>query len=358
MGSSMDSHTLAQISKSFARELQNGKMGQKTSLPFIRHTLAQISIVENDEVFQVMVIGGSYYQKALMQKTDGLIKMLSHSEGTQPPFLKEHSLMEFLEKHIDPQVKTVAINFAYPLKPINRKGRLDGVLANGSKENTFEGLVGHALGERVEKYFQENLNRILNVSCANDTICLLLSGLMHHTWDHLCAGVVGTGLNFALFLDEHTVVNLESNKFEQSEAGKIIDDASVAPGSAFMEKEVSGAYLYHHFNIEAKKRSIALEKISSTKTIDEYAKNEDQKIATLAQDILHHSASLVAVQVAGILEFCQRDLTFIMQGSLFWKGYKYKETVEKTVRDLSPNFQASFIQIEHSDLYGAAKLVG
>lgn len=357
----MDINTLQSIKYRFIQELTSGRQSQKTSLPFIRHTLAQISIVENDEVFQVMVIGGSYYQKALMQKTDGSIKMLSHSEGTQPPFLKEHSLMEFLEKHIDPQVKTVAINFAYPLKPINREGRLDGVLANGSKENTFEGLVGHALGERVEKYFQENRNRSLNVSCANDTICLLLSGLMHHAWNHLCAGVVGTGLNFALFLDEFTTVNLESaefNKFEQSEAGKIIDDASAAPGSALMEKEVSGAYLYHHFNIEAKKRDIALEKISSTKTIDEYAKNEDEKIAGLAKEILYHSASLVAVQIAGILNFSKRDLLFIMQGSLFWKGYQYKETVEKIVQELSPKYRATYEQVIHSDLYGAAKLVG
>ncbi|MDP4011612.1 MAG: hypothetical protein Q8P72_05310 [Candidatus Roizmanbacteria bacterium] len=357
----MGIHIQNETANKFASELQFASVNQKSSLPFIRHTLAARSIVEKGEIFQTMVIGGSFYQKALMQKTNGAITMLSHSHGAQPVFLLAETLMEFLAKHIDPQVKTVALNFAYPLKPVNRDGRLDGTLANGSKENTFEGLVGHVLGEQIEKYFRDEQNRILKVSCANDTICLLLSGLMHYHWDHLSAGIVGTGLNFAIFLDEHTVVNLESaefDKFEQSEAGKVIDASSVSPGSALIEKEVSGAYLHHHFNIEAQKRGLVLDKITTTKMIDEYAKNEDENVARLAKDILENSASLVAAQIGGILQFCKRDLLFIMQGSLYWRGYQYKETVEKHVQELAPNYHASYEQVLHSDLYGAAKLVG
>ena len=357
----MDSQTLAKISQSFSHELQNGKIGQKTCLPFIRHQLSEHSITDIDELFQVMVVGGSFYQKALMKKTTEAIEMISHNEGTQPPFLSEQALMDFLYEHVDPQVKTIALNFAYPMMPINREGRLDGKLVSGSKENTFEGLVGRVVGERIEQFFEKKCSRKINVSAANDTICLLLSGMMYHPWNQLAAGVVGTGLNFAIFLDEHTAVNLEAaefDKFEQSEAGKIIDKASASPGSALIEKEVSGAYLYHHFNIAADKLHFNVEKITSTKEIDDYAKNANHELSLLAKKTLRHSAAFTAIQIAGILEFCNRDLTFIMQGSLFWKGYQYKETVAELVKELTPSHHATFKQIEHSDLYGAAKLVG
>ncbi len=357
----MDINTLQSIKYRFIQELTSGKQSQKTCLPFIRHQLSEHSITCVDELFQVMVVGGSFYQKALMKKTNKGIEMISHQEGSQPPFLSEQALMDFLSEHIDPQVKTVALNFAYPMTPINRDGRLDGRLVSGSKENTFEGLVGQMVGERIEYFFEKNLNRQIMVSAANDTICLLLSGLMNQSWNNLAAGIVGTGLNFALFLDEFTTINLEAaefDKFEQSEAGKIIDKASVAPGSALIEKEVSGAYLYHHFNIAAEKLNFAIDKITSTKEIDDYAKNENHELSELAQNTLHHSAAFTAILIAGILEFCDRDLTFIMQGSLFWKGYRYKETVDEIVKKLAPNHHASYKQIKHSDLYGAAKLVG
>ncbi|PJC32945.1 hypothetical protein CO051_02275, partial [Candidatus Roizmanbacteria bacterium CG_4_9_14_0_2_um_filter_39_13] len=110
----MDSQTLAKISQSFSHELQNGKIGQKTCLPFIRHQLSEHSITDIDELFQVMVVGGSFYQKALMKKTNEAIEVISHQEGAQPPFLSEQALMDFLYEHVDPQVKTIALNFAYP----------------------------------------------------------------------------------------------------------------------------------------------------------------------------------------------------------------------------------------------------
>ncbi|KKQ38844.1 MAG: hypothetical protein US54_C0002G0032 [Candidatus Roizmanbacteria bacterium GW2011_GWA2_37_7] len=357
----MKQQNLKNIQQTFITELSNAQKGDHSSLPFIRHTLASHPIVANDEVFQVVVIGGSYYQKALMKNVSGNVRILTQDQGTQPPFMHEKTLMKFLAEHIDPHVKTVALNFAYPLHPVNREGRLDGRLVNGSKENSFKGLVGKVVGERIERYFYDKHNRQIAVSTANDTICLLLSGLMTHPWNILAAGVVGTGLNFAIFLDETTVVNLESaefDRFEQSEAGKIIDASSVSPGSALIEKEISGAYLLHHFNINVKQQGIVLDKIRATKEIDLYARNKDEHIAGLARETLEHSASLVAAQISGILEFCKRDLLFIMQGSLYWKGYKYKETVARLVAELSPSYHASYEQVLHSDLFGAAKLVG
>jgi hexokinase len=345
---------------SFSQTLTSASQGENTSLPFIRHTLASHPIVTEGETFQTMVIGGSFYQKALMKKTGKSIELISHSDGTQPPFPTKEALMKFLEEHLEPVVSVVAVNFAYELTPVSRAGMLDGVAARGAKENTFEGLIGHVLGEEIEKHFKHNHHRTLQVSCANDTICLLLSGLMDTPWDHLAAGIVGTGLNFAIFLRENEVVNLEAaafDGFEQSAAGKAIDAASASPGEAIMEKEVSGAYLYQHFNYLVEQGKIQCKPIASTKELDDLTVSTDTTIAKAARSVIEYSAHLAAAQIAGILQFQQRDLTFIMQGSLFWKGRNYQELVTKQVQKLAPEYTATFKRVENSDLYGAAQLV-
>lgn len=351
---------LQQLKKNFISELLKGQDGGVSSLPFICHNLSTTTIVKVDEMFQTLVIGGSYYQNATFKRYADNIMLCEHEAGEQPPFLSEDDLMRFLEQHIDPTVTVIALNFAYPLKPVVRGEILDGVLQSGSKENTFTGLVGKTVGERIEQYFLENRGQKLTVSSANDTICLLLSGLMTHEWDEIAAGIVGTGLNFALFIDNTTAVNLESanfDKFEQSNSGKVIDEKSVAPGKSLYEKEVSGAYLFRHFNIMAKKEGLEVPEIHSTKEIDALAKSDNKDVAKLARSIVTKSAHMVAAQIAGIMEFCERDLTFIMQGSLYWRGWQYKELVEEKVRELSPKYKARYEQVLHSDLYGAAKLV-
>jgi hexokinase len=356
----MNIQDLKIIKNSFVHELEKGSQGEKTSLPFINHSLASNSIIKQNQPFQTLVVGGSIYQKAIMKKVNGSIRILKHEQGDQPPFLSKDDLMTFIEKHIDPEVSVVALNFAYPMKPINRDGLLDGTLQGGSKENTFTGLVGENVGEEIEKHIKNKQGRDIRVSTANDTICLLLSGLIHHEWDNLSAGIVGTGLNFAIFLNENTAVNLESanfNKFELTDAAKEIDKLSASPGDGVYEKEVSGAYLYRHFNFEAKKWGLNINEIQSTKELDSLISNPNPEISGLAKEILNHSAQLVAAQIAAILEFSKRDLVFIMQGSLYWRGSNYKEIVERLVNELVPEYKASYENVLHSDLFGAAKLV-
>jgi len=357
----MNIDALRTIKDNFVTELQNSSVGKKTSLPFIRHELSPKSFVTIGDTFQTLVIGGSFYQKATMKVQEGGIKILSHDQGPQPSFLDQHSLMKFVEAHINPKIRVVALNFAYPMKPIVRSGLLDGTLVSGSKENTFTDLVGKNVGEEIEQYMYKAHGRKVHVSAANDTICLLLSGLIHHEWNRIAAGVVGTGLNFAIFLDKLITVNLESanfDKFPQSISGKEIDQHSAAIGEALYEKEVSGAYLFRHFNILSQKLNHSIPQIQTTRELEELLTHQDKEISKLAREILDHSASLVAAQIAGILEFSKRDLVFIMQGSLYWKGSKYKETVEKIVAELVPEYHATYEQVLHSDLFGAAKLVG
>ena len=356
----MNSDQILTIKNAFVKELSDANAGQQTSLPFIKHTLAAKSLVAENESFQTLVIGGSFFQKATMKQIAGNLQIIQHTQGEQPAFLTKQSLLDFVMEHLDPEVQTVALNFAYPLTPINRGELLDGILQNGSKENTFEGLVGLNVGETIEQYVMEKTGKKIQVAVANDTICLLLSGLIHHSWENLAAGIVGTGLNFAIFLDQQTVVNLESgsfDKFTQTDSGHEIDVHSSVPGDAKFEKEISGAYLFKHFNYLAQKRNIKIDSIGSSKQLDYLVSAPTPELAGLAQEVLINSASLVAAQVAGILEYTKRNTVFIMQGSLYWKGYQYKERIEKLVSELCPEYTASYENVLHSDLYGAAKLV-
>lgn len=333
---------------------------EQTSIPFIKHSLSSAPIVRPDEEFQTLTIGGSVCQSDRMKLTDSILS-LNHKVENQPSFLTDTDFLEYLEHVIEPTVSIVALNFAYPLTPIQRGGLLDGILVSGSKENTFDGLIGKPVGETIEEYFMKKRGQSLRVSVANDTICLLLSGLTKYSWDNLAAGIVGTGLNFALFLDRHTAVNLESanfNAFDQSEEGKIIDASSASSGDALFEKEVSGAYLYMHYNIKAEKAGVT-GRIQDTKELDSLASSTDPKLSKekdIALSVLTHSAQKVACQIAGIMDFQQRDLTFVMQGSLFWKGYEYKKIVKNTTQQLS-KYTATFVTIENADLLGASKLV-
>ncbi|HLB60047.1 MAG TPA: hypothetical protein VJL83_00385 [Patescibacteria group bacterium] len=388
---------LIHYTKQFVSQLGSAQDISLSSLPFIKHTLAPNPLVKPGEEFQSLTIGGSICQSDRM-RIDGNVHSLNHKVLEQPAFNSVAEFLTYVESLIDPNVRVVALNFAYPLNPVARNGLLDGILVSGSKENTFTGLVGKPVGETIEQYVKQKLDHVIRVSVANDTICLLLSGLTKYRGDELAAGIVGTGLNFAIFLDGHTAVNLEAanfNQFEQSPEGKIIDKKSSAPGTALFEKEVSGAYLYKHFNLIAERNGLKI-RISSTKELGklaEYAEHfthdnrhselgsesmelnrfrvppslklqraskpgmtNEGKLAQIAHTLLQRSADLVACQIAGIMEFQKRDLIFIMQGSLFWKGYKYKETVDKTVKRLT-KYRAQFVKIENADLFGAAKLI-
>jgi hexokinase len=351
----LDQPTLKDIVTKVTTELTNAKNGQKTSFAFIPHTLPSSSLAKDDEPFQVLVIGGSVCKKAMVQKKGKEIEILSSDEKQQPVFFTKDDLFTFIEQELNPNAKLLALNFAYPLEPVFENGRLDGKLIAGSKENTFTGLVGQKVGQEIQAHVLKTQNRELLVTVANDTVCLLLSGYGSYSWNSLVCGIVGTGLNFALFINEKQLVNLEAanfDKFSQSDAGKDIDKASQNPGRALLEKETSGAYLYRHFNFYAKGHSI-----DSTKELTILAQENQSEEHQLAKDLLNYSASLVAAVIAGIAASQQtKELTFIMEGSLFWEGYGYKDTIEQQLKTLLPEKTISFKHVHHSSLVGTAAL--
>lgn len=347
------------IKESFKEELRNAEKRKESSLSFFINQIPPKPIVEDGQIFQVLTIGGSVRGRALIKKEGGKLFVLKKERSPLPIFRTQEDLFRCVRDLLDEKTTILAINFAYPIDPFFNGEALDAILVKGTKEHLFEGLVGRAVGQAIEEHLLKQSKRRVKVSLANDTICLLLAGLISHPWDSLAGMVLGTGFNMALFLDRDRLVNLEVgnfSKFLQTEEGEEIDRQSAIPGVNIFEKEVSGGYLYSHFNLLIKKRNVSYPELSSTEGLSDVLSSGKLEARQIAQEVFSRSSKYIASIIAGVLEYIGRDLTFNVEGSLFWKAPGYKEAVEKNVK-LITEFKAEFIKIEDSSILGAAKLV-
>ncbi len=356
----MDIDSLRQVVLNFSKELSDATEGKQTSFAFIKNTLPSSPLVHDGQTLQSMVAGGTVFRTCLVDKKNGELSLREITDLEQPPFDTKEHFFEFLLTQLKPYVEIVALNFAFPLTPIFENGKLDGILQYTTKEHVFAGLVGEKVGTLFEEYVLKKTGRKILVSVANDTICLLVSGVTKAPATELAAGIVGTGLNFAFFLNETTPVNLEAarfDKFPMTNDLKEVDSHSNKPGEHIFEKAVSGGYLYQHLNVQMKKAGLNHEEVPASVHISHLAREGEQPLGKMAADILTYSAKLISCAIAGFMEFNRNDMSFVMQGSLFWKGYNYLDVVKETVKELSPEYSARFIDLPDSDLLGAAKLV-
>ena len=351
---------LKSIQLNFVQELKESMAGKKTSLPFILNSLSAKAQVAENEAFQVMVVGGSVFKSAIAKKTKGRVSLSAKKQAPLPILETKADFFAVIEEQLDPKTKVVALNFAYPLSPVFEEGKLDGILMSGTKEHSFKGLVGEQVGKALEKHFLKKTGRKVSFSVANDTVCLLLSGLKKAPWDKIACGIVGTGVNFAFFLSPTDLVNLESanfDKFPVSDEAKEVDLRSAHVGRALFEKETAGGYLFNHFNSIVAKKGLIYPQITSTWELKTLALQGNTEISTIAEDLIAKSAALIAAKIAGITLLKQHDMTFVMEGSFFWEDKIYKDFVEEFLKVLIPDFKVRFVDIKESHYLGAAKLV-
>lgn len=356
----MDLTELQNIAGNYTSELELAQRGKNSSLSYIVNEVPKTPIAKNGEVFQIIVVGGSMTQSAIVKKEESGIEILSQKKLSVPDFSTKKIFLEFIYPLIDKKISHLCLNFAFALKPIFENNILDGVLIHPTKEHLFKGLIGERVGVEISSFVALQRQQKLLVSVANDTICLLLSGLSKYSWDNMASLVVGTGVNAAIFSSEYALVNLESgnfNKLFQSAEDKIIDKSSTNPGKYMLEKQVSGEYLFKLFNLRIKNANIAYPELKSTKQMGNALGDKNPKVSQTAREILARSAELVAAVVLGILDFSKKDLNFVVEGNLFWNATLYKETVQGCLQKLNKTHIATFTRIYESTLLGAAKLV-
>ncbi|MDP3940895.1 MAG: hypothetical protein Q8Q49_01155, partial [bacterium] len=148
------------------------------------------------------------------------------------------------------------------------------------------------------------------------------------------------------------------DKFEQSDTGILIDQESVRPGMALLEKEISGAYLYKHFNAILKLNHIDFPELTATKELDAILEDTSSDIYPIASMLLERAAGFTSAAIAAITLFKRADTIFVMEGSLFWSARYFRQNVKKMLLLLVPEYTITFIKIDDSPIFGAARLIG
>jgi hexokinase len=313
---------LENIRDNFKSEIEKAFLGENSSLSYLK-----TEIFHNPsppEHYQVMVVGGTNFSTAKVIRKNGEINLFGIVKEKLNTFKNSGELFDFIFERVDFTADTICLNFAFPLELKIRDGKIDGALLKITKEQQFSDLVGENIGESLEKYILEKTGKDINFYVANDTICLLLASTIINEPENIVAIILGTGFNLGIFEGENTLVNLEAggfDKFEQSEQGKKIDADSFDKGENLFEKEISGAYLYQHFNYKVEEENINFEPISSTQRLFEIAfSNEtDETIRKIAINIIKHSAQMVAAALAGVAEFKKNKYRSQHTGSLIYK---------------------------------------
>lgn len=356
----MDTVFYQHVAQNYLAELRNGQQGNQSSLAFIRNRIPEQPLVQANETFQVLVIGGSNFLSAIVKKEHESLVIISSQDAKLPVFTSEATFLSFILGFIDPSIRYLAVNFAFAVIPEFTEGILDGKIFFGSKEHTFSGMEGKLIGQTIADYVAQQRRQIIRVSIANDTICLLLSGLTQKQKQTYAAGIVGTGMNFAFFEDKQTAINLESGgfaKFEISQALKEVDKTTERPGEWLFEKEISGRYLYELFNWYLQVEHLNYPKLNDSALLSDIASGNDSKLASIVQQLFQRSAYLIASACVAITQFSEHDLEFVMQGSVFWKGYHYQQYVQEAYSALLPGKEFTYFKVEHADILGAAKLI-
>jgi len=352
---------LFQIRDSFYEELKLNHLGLDNSLSYLDITLPERSGIVEGQTFQSLSIGGTNFSIGLLKKVKRKLELLEVKEKILPEFNESNNILEFISNQLDHKSEILSIALAYPLKPIIRNGRIDGVFLRGTKEHDFSYLIGKNFGEELEKYILKNHNKKIKVSVANDTICAALSGLNIYDPKTIASLVLGTGTNLSYFEDTNRVVCLESgnfDKFKISDEVKFIDEVSKQPGKQLFEKSVSGGYIYKQYNYLIDKYKLDSPKLENTLFLDDVIKKEG-KGAEISSQLYERSASLISAVIAGIYKFKnQKVLNLITEGSLFWNGYKYQQNVIKylDILGLTSN-EITFNRIKKGSLVGAGWLI-
>jgi len=361
---------LGKFANNFEKEILDAKKGLENSFAYLLNYLPEKPLIGENEDFQVITIGGSHLEKAIVKKVEGKIEINYFYEEDVPLFKTKEIFLETVLRQLDPKTRVLTLNFAYQLEPIIRDGAVDGKFLAGTKGHTFDGLIGEFVGQELEKYIFEKLSRKVVVTVGNDTLGLGLAGMEVDTnfdWQNSVVGIVGTGMNFGYFESQDCFANLECgnfSNFKQSFSGKIIDSLSSNYQKQLLEKEISGKYLSQHFNILANLQGLK-ENVTSSKDMNNLISQRNDEVRELGLKVLSHSAQLVAGVLFGLYNYKKQaggfdsnfKLMALIEGSLFWKAYEYRQMVLENLQKLGLKKDSIFFpHLYNSGILGAAKL--
>ena len=358
--------TLREIRDNFCQELQIAatahlnKTGNSTSLPFYtdRFNLPPYPQVQEGELFQVLVLGGTDQVQAICRKSAGDIEIVEHSvKHPLPKMSTMDQLKQYLQDTIDPRVNVVAVNLANTFIQDFNGVKLDGIIPefDDSRSLAVPELIGKTLGNEIESIINQTRTKPVSVSVAGDGYCQILTAHPQYPLENIAFGVVGTGYNMGFLLDKETFVNLDAATFNRFPMDNLTKELGEKFGWPF-GKAVNGTHLYKHFNAALERKKIEFPAVNSTIELSVVSQNGIPEVSEIAQAYINRAAQLVACQASGLAEFKHRNMVFVMDGSVFWKGNNFAQTVIETSQKLTDK-KIQFIQIPNVAIIGGAKLV-
>lgn len=344
---------LSEYKSILIENLQNAAIGKPSCFSYIANEIRIYKCLGENDIIQVFVIGGTVSTISVLEIHKDRFYIQQTKTLKLDQFSNKEDFFNFISLHINEDIKHLVINFAYPLRPVIRDDKMDGILLSASKNHQFAGLYQLPVGEAVEHFLYATLHKRISVYVINDVIASLVSGISLYDHINLAAGIIGTGLNFSFFKDSKTAINLEASNFTNC----LVNVSEEIFDINLVGKKISGAYLYKYFNEYVENKKIYRKKLNSTKELDTLAMQKNEPFSGVATKLLEQSAQLAGILISAITEFRETDITFVMQGSLYTKGVIYKQILQSTVLNLTEKYKSTLIIIPSSDIFGAASLL-
>jgi hexokinase len=253
-----------EVAEAILYDMDQGLHGKESDQDMIRTwTLPPEQKAINKKVI-VIDAGGTNFRSCLVTFDEKGVASISELEKTRMPGVeRELSKKEFFGQfaenleHLKDKADCIGFCFSYPVE-ITPDG--DGVLIGFSKEVKAPEVVGCKIGQSLSDALVEHgWKRPKSVMLLNDTVAALLAGASTppggNEYSSYVGFILGTGLNAAYIqpalndvkgFDKADVINCEVGKFckiARSDFDREFDAISAKPGTFFLEKSCSGAYL-------------------------------------------------------------------------------------------------------------------
>ena len=212
----------------------------------------------------VIDAGGTNFRSCLVTFDQNGVPAITEMEKTKMPGVeRELGKAEFFEQiaknldHLKDKADCIGFCFSYPME-ITSDG--DGILTSFSKEVKAPEVVGSKIGACLaEALVARGWKKPKSVMLLNDTVAALLAGAANpasgNVYSSYVGFILGTGMNSAYIqpplsdvpgFDKADVIDCEVGKFckiPRSDFDREFDATSAKPGTFYLEKSCSGAYL-------------------------------------------------------------------------------------------------------------------
>lgn len=373
-----------EIVNNFIKQMKNKLEGNNSSLGMLcSYIKTEHSLKLNEKVIVIdaggtnLRISALYFNENKVPIIEGFTKLVM--PGVEKQVSKDEFYKSIAEALLPFEDYSSKIGFCFSY-PVELQDSSDGIILRMCKEIKAPEVVGthvcKSLNEKILELGGKNKEFIL----LNDSTSTLLAGYVskpNMEWDGYIGFILGTGSN-SCYIDDY-IINVESGWYDGIPRGKYdiqLDEESINPGSYFMEKATSGAYLGSlatYIFKDLMKKGYVRSDVSelSTKSINDFLINPESSLICSIEDIpvfkevidriIERSALYVAINLVSLIikggkgSAADRPVCIAADGSTFYNLVNYRKRVSKYMDEmLSEKYYYQFVKVDNAPVVGAA----